>query len=72
LVNIKVGRHLLEPAALTDVTTDMLIAKEETFGPVAPLYRFTNDAEVIPIGQDIHPFPPALAGREGRGRRRLL
>ena len=29
---------------LTDVTTDMVITKEETFGPVAPLYRFKSDA----------------------------
>ena len=32
---------------LTDVTTDMVITKEETFGPVAPLYRFKTEKEVI-------------------------
>jgi len=34
-----------EPTVLTDVTTDMVITKEETFGPVAPpLYRLKTDA----------------------------
>jgi hypothetical protein len=32
-----------QPTVLTDVTTDMVITKEETFGPVAPLYRFKTD-----------------------------
>jgi acyl-CoA reductase-like NAD-dependent aldehyde dehydrogenase len=32
-----------QPAVLTDVTTDIVITKEETFGPVAPLYRFKTD-----------------------------
>jgi acyl-CoA reductase-like NAD-dependent aldehyde dehydrogenase len=32
---------------LTDVTTDMVITKEETFGPVAPLYRFKSEADAI-------------------------
>jgi acyl-CoA reductase-like NAD-dependent aldehyde dehydrogenase len=32
---------------LTDVTTDMVITKEETFGPVAPLYRLKTEEEVI-------------------------
>jgi succinate-semialdehyde dehydrogenase / glutarate-semialdehyde dehydrogenase len=38
-------RHLFEPTVLTDVTTDMVITKEETFGPVASLYRFKTDDE---------------------------
>jgi acyl-CoA reductase-like NAD-dependent aldehyde dehydrogenase len=32
-----------QPTVLTDVTTDLVITKEETFGPVAPLYRFKTD-----------------------------
>ena len=34
------GGTFFEPTVLADVTTDMVITKEETFGPVAPLYRF--------------------------------
>ncbi len=34
------GGGFFERTVLTDVTTDMVITKEETFGPVAPLYRF--------------------------------
>ena len=37
---------------LTDVTTDMVITKEETFGPVAPLYRFKTDDEAIQMAND--------------------
>lgn len=36
-----------EPTVLTEVTADMLIAREETFGPVAPLFRFKTEEEVI-------------------------
>ena len=36
---------------LTDVTTDMVITKEETFGPVAPLYRFKTEADAIAISR---------------------
>ena len=47
-------RHLLggtyyEPTVLADVTADALIFKEETFGPVAPLFRFKTDDEVIEL-----------------------
>ena len=37
------GGSFFEPTVLTDVTTDMVITKEETFGPVAPLYRFKSE-----------------------------
>jgi succinate-semialdehyde dehydrogenase/glutarate-semialdehyde dehydrogenase len=47
-------RHVLagtffEPTVLTNVTADMRIFREETFGPVAPLIRFSSDAEVIEL-----------------------
>jgi succinate-semialdehyde dehydrogenase/glutarate-semialdehyde dehydrogenase len=41
------GGTFFEPTVLQDVTTDALITREETFGPVAPLYRFTTEDEVI-------------------------
>jgi succinate-semialdehyde dehydrogenase / glutarate-semialdehyde dehydrogenase len=52
---------------LTDVTTDMVITKEETFGPVAPLYRFKTDIEATKMANDT----PALTLPGSRGRVRV-
>ena len=53
---------------LTDVTTDMVITREETFGPVAPLYRFKTKGEAIKMANDTPTLTlPRLRGREGRG-----
>jgi succinate-semialdehyde dehydrogenase/glutarate-semialdehyde dehydrogenase len=41
-----------EPTVLTDVTTDMVITKEETFGPVAPLYRFKTEDDAVKMAND--------------------
>lgn len=41
------GKLFFEPTILTDVTSKMLVAKEETFGPVAPLFRFHTEEEAI-------------------------
>jgi succinate-semialdehyde dehydrogenase / glutarate-semialdehyde dehydrogenase len=46
------GGSFFEPTVLTGVTTDMLITREETFGPVAPLYRFKTEAEAIKMAND--------------------
>jgi succinate-semialdehyde dehydrogenase/glutarate-semialdehyde dehydrogenase len=43
------GGNFYEPTILTDVTAEMKIFREETFGPVAPLIRFRTDAEVIEL-----------------------
>ncbi len=43
------GGTFFEPTVLTDVTPDMLITREETFGPVAPLYRFHDEQEAIDL-----------------------
>jgi succinate-semialdehyde dehydrogenase/glutarate-semialdehyde dehydrogenase len=43
------GGTFYEPTVLTDVTPEMKIFREETFGPVAPLFRFSTDAEVIEL-----------------------
>jgi succinate-semialdehyde dehydrogenase/glutarate-semialdehyde dehydrogenase len=40
------------PTVLADVTADMLCAKEETFGPVAPVFRFETEAEAIALAND--------------------
>ena len=43
------GGTFYEPTVLTGVTAEMKIFREETFGPVAPLIRFSSDAEVIEL-----------------------
>jgi len=45
------GRYV-EPTVLADVTREMLIAREETFGPVAAVFRFSDEAEVIGLAND--------------------
>ncbi len=46
------GHGFFEPTVLTGVTPDMKVAKEETFGPLAPLLRFASDEEVIGFAND--------------------
>jgi succinate-semialdehyde dehydrogenase / glutarate-semialdehyde dehydrogenase len=43
------GRTFYEPTVLTGVTTMMLVTSEETFGPVASIYRFKDEAEVVEL-----------------------
>ncbi len=46
------GERFYTPTVLADVTSDMLCAKEETFGPVAPVFRFETEAEAIALAND--------------------
>jgi succinate-semialdehyde dehydrogenase/glutarate-semialdehyde dehydrogenase len=46
------GGTFYEPTVLTGVTTRMLISREETFGPIAPLFRFKDEAEAIDLAND--------------------
>jgi len=46
------GGRFFEPTVLTDVTPSMAIAREETFGPVAPLFRFRTEADAIALAND--------------------
>src|SRR5438477_3171062 len=46
------GGRFFEPTVLTGVTPQMAIAREETFGPVAPLFRFKTEAEAIALAND--------------------
>jgi succinate-semialdehyde dehydrogenase/glutarate-semialdehyde dehydrogenase len=46
------GGTFYEPTILTGVTTQMLVAREETFGPVAPLFKFKTEAEAIKMAND--------------------
>ncbi|TLD71557.1 NAD-dependent succinate-semialdehyde dehydrogenase [Phragmitibacter flavus] len=46
------GGTFFEPTLLTEATSDMQLAQDEIFGPVAPLFRFQNEAEVIAMAND--------------------
>jgi len=46
------GGSFFEPTVLTNVTPAMAVAKEETFGPLAPLFRFETEAEAIQMAND--------------------
>jgi succinate-semialdehyde dehydrogenase / glutarate-semialdehyde dehydrogenase len=46
------GGNFFEPTLLRDVTTDMIITREETFGPVAPLFKFKTEEEAIEMAND--------------------
>ena len=46
------GGTFFEPTVLTGVTNDMKVATEETFGPVAPLFKFETEEEVIHLANN--------------------
>lgn len=46
------GGSFFEPTVVTEVTPEMRMAKEETFGPVAPLFRFHTDDEAVKMAND--------------------
>jgi len=46
------GGTFFQPTILTDVTQDMAVAQEETFGPLAPLFRFETVEDVIAMAND--------------------
>jgi succinate-semialdehyde dehydrogenase / glutarate-semialdehyde dehydrogenase len=46
------GQTFFEPTVLADVTPAMKVAREETFGPLAPLFRFEKDEEAIHLAND--------------------
>jgi succinate-semialdehyde dehydrogenase/glutarate-semialdehyde dehydrogenase len=46
------GGRFYEPTVIVDATPDMLIAREETFGPVAALFRFKTEGDAIAMAND--------------------
>jgi len=46
------GGTFFEPTVLADVTTEMAVTSEETFGPVAPLFRFETEEQAISMAND--------------------
>jgi succinate-semialdehyde dehydrogenase/glutarate-semialdehyde dehydrogenase len=48
----ELGGTFFCPTILADVTADMVVAREETFGPLAALFRFKSEEEVIRLAND--------------------
>jgi succinate-semialdehyde dehydrogenase / glutarate-semialdehyde dehydrogenase len=48
----ELGGSFFQPTVLANVNTQMAVAREETFGPVAPLFRFTTDEEAVQMAND--------------------
>jgi succinate-semialdehyde dehydrogenase/glutarate-semialdehyde dehydrogenase len=46
------GGNFFEPTLIRDVTPNMAVAREETFGPVAPLFRFATEEDAIRMAND--------------------
>ncbi|MBS0580215.1 MAG: succinate-semialdehyde dehydrogenase [Proteobacteria bacterium] len=46
------GGTFFEPTVVTGVTPQMMVAREETFGPIAPLFRFETEADAIRMAND--------------------
>jgi succinate-semialdehyde dehydrogenase/glutarate-semialdehyde dehydrogenase len=46
------GGTFFQPTVLANVSTDMRVAREETFGPVAPLFRFSTEEEAVTMAND--------------------
>ncbi|MBE0546917.1 MAG: NAD-dependent succinate-semialdehyde dehydrogenase [Rubrivivax sp.] len=48
----RIGDRFYTPTVLAGVTSNMLCAREETFGPVAPVFRFETEAEAVALAND--------------------
>ena len=48
----KKGNNFFEPTVITNISNDMLISSEEIFGPIAPIYLFEKEEEVIELAND--------------------
>ncbi|MFD2367023.1 NADP-dependent succinate-semialdehyde dehydrogenase [Pseudoduganella sp. GCM10020061] len=46
------GQTFFQPTVLADVDASMMVAREETFGPLAPLFRFKTEEEVVAMAND--------------------
>ncbi len=46
------GQTFFEPTVLADVTPEMLVAKDETFGPLAPVFKFSTEEQAIQMAND--------------------
>jgi succinate-semialdehyde dehydrogenase/glutarate-semialdehyde dehydrogenase len=48
----KLGGTFFEPTVITGVTPDMIVAREETFGPLSPIFRFETESEAVQMAND--------------------
>ncbi len=48
----RLGQGFFEPTVIADAHAGMLVAREETFGPLAPLFRFETEEEVMALAND--------------------
>ena len=48
----ELGGSFFQPTLIANVTTDMKVTREETFGPVAPLFRFSSEEEGVSMAND--------------------
>ncbi|MCP4877442.1 MAG: NAD-dependent succinate-semialdehyde dehydrogenase [Gammaproteobacteria bacterium] len=48
----ELGSHFFEPTILTNVNSEMRVFREEIFGPIAPLFKFSTEEEVIQMAND--------------------
>ncbi len=46
------GKNFFEPTIVADVNADMRLAQEEIFGPIAPVFKFTEEAEGVALAND--------------------
>jgi succinate-semialdehyde dehydrogenase/glutarate-semialdehyde dehydrogenase len=46
------GHGFFEPTVIADISSDMIVATEETFGPLAPLFRFKTDEEAVELANN--------------------
>jgi succinate-semialdehyde dehydrogenase / glutarate-semialdehyde dehydrogenase len=62
------GRSFFEPTLVIGVTPEMAVAREETFGPLAPVFRFTTEKEAIAMANDTEYGLAAYAYTRDLGR----
>ena len=65
------GGTFFEPTVLSNVTAQMAVAREETFGPLCPVFRFETEVEVIEAGNTVwqltfSPPTPPVSGASAK------
>ncbi|OUS32464.1 succinate-semialdehyde dehydrogenase (NADP(+)) ['Osedax' symbiont bacterium Rs2_46_30_T18] len=63
-----IGSNFFNPTLITDVTSEMTVAREETFGPLAPIFRFDTEQQAIALANDTQFGLAAYAYTKDLGR----